>query len=88
MNLKRTGSGVLPEVLSEFLAHLRCTVDSVPPSTQPTQLEGKINEYNFTKFKDSFVSGLEMAQQLRTLTVLPEDPGSISNTQMAAYSCL
>ena len=30
----------------------------------------------------------EMAQWLRALTVLPEDPSSIPSTHMAAYNCL
>ena len=30
----------------------------------------------------------EMAQQLRALTALPEDPGSIPSTHMAAHNCL
>ena len=30
----------------------------------------------------------QMAQRLRTLAVLPEDPGSIPSTYMAAHNCL
>jgi hypothetical protein len=32
--------------------------------------------------------GLEMAQWLRALTALSEDPGSMPSTHMAAHSCL
>jgi hypothetical protein len=33
-------------------------------------------------------SGLEIVHQLRALVALPQDPGSISRSNMASYNCL
>ena len=38
--------------------------------------------------KKSIRGAGEMAQRLRALTALPEDPGSIPSTHMAAHNCL
>lgn len=51
------------------------------PGSRPTSIVCMIFpkiEYNHVSFKPS--KGLEMAQQLKALTVLAEDPGSIAET--------
>jgi hypothetical protein len=40
------------------------------------------------EYKNTSMEAGEMAQRLRALVVLPEDPGSIPSTHMAAHSCL
>ena len=55
------------------------------PRLHRKTLSPKIKVNNF-KIYSSEVG--EMAQQLRALTILPEDPGSIPSTHMAAYNYL
>ena len=53
--------------------------DLGPPTDQPY--------LNDPSLRFSSWGAGEMAQQLRTLAVLPEDPGSIPITHMAAHNC-
>ena len=41
-----------------------------------------------TPYEECVLWAGEMAQWLRALTALPEDPGSILSTHMAAHNCL
>jgi hypothetical protein len=48
-------------------------------------------KWNFKLNKQYFIHLVgvgEMVQQLRALTTLSDDPGSIPGTHMAAYNCL
>ncbi|CAO2608825.1 hypothetical protein LEMLEM_LOCUS13963 [Lemmus lemmus] len=47
----------------------------------------KINRHD-KQIQESDTGLEEMAQRLRALTALPEDPGSIPSTHMAAHNCL
>ena len=42
----------------------------------------------FSIIKEPFTEAIEMAQQERALTALPEDLGSIPSTHMVSHNCL
>ena len=44
--------------------------------------------YTMLSFKDIKLRAGEMVQQFRALAALPEDPGSIPSTLIAAHNCL
>jgi hypothetical protein len=47
-----------------------------------------MNEYKIIKKKKRNLRAGEIAQKLRALTALPEDPGSVPSTHIAAHNCL
>ncbi|KAK7798640.1 hypothetical protein U0070_002731 [Myodes glareolus] len=58
-------------------------------SPQKKQLGEKVyKQATIESLKKKIPGAGEMAQRLRALTALPEDPGLIPSTHMAAHNCL